>query len=573
MALDGLVRPSGWRLSRRLVALLLAGTSVLQSRLGSELLATVQDLTGAATTGFLVYRVSIGRPTLGLTVAWAFLGYFVYAYTPELFRTAFGEIADAHSFRVLTAVGALWIGFVVSRVLGTVPAAGPFALVPDGFGGQLTALVVGILALLLAFDAYLVVWRRERRTAADASQEAFLAWFTVDDQPDIRAQLGRLPGPARPVGILLAELFGGAVYLVPCLVLGLVLAVLSAFYPVPEVLLLVGLLASYTPVDRWLRAAWPAWLGVDLDRRVAADATDAVRNFKGLVLVVYCAMGIATCGLGFLVAVAVVEAGVGDLVALGGSLGSLVGLPPGTLAGVGVRLWFALALLLTFPLYSLYGLLYWAQQLRRLRAYVPFWEAHWGTDRVAPPRTTATRPPGLLVPGNALVLLVGAVLWVADGAVPSLAVMVAFALAWTAAAAVLAWSTRATRRHRPQSPVSDGRDVLLALLGQVCTVGLLGAAVAGTAPRTLWVLPLVALVLCGFAYFPEVSLLAERRDDAGFFLDVAYLTTVLGVVVFGVGRFVAVPPVVALAVGGVVAVWLLAKVFDYVTTRRDDAAA
>lgn len=51
----------------------------------------------------------------GLHIAWGFIGYLVYVYTPELYLDQYDDIIDEPGFRAITAALTVYFGVILSR--------------------------------------------------------------------------------------------------------------------------------------------------------------------------------------------------------------------------------------------------------------------------------------------------------------------------------------------------------------------------------------------------------------------------------------------------------------------------
>lgn len=573
----GRFRPGVSRLSRRATTGLLAGVSILASRPAVDLLTTASDLAELVLTGVIVYQLSVDGPIVGHHLSWVFIGYIVYAYTPELYLGQFGTVVEARGFRVIAALETVYFGVLFGRGLEAVPAAGAFTLVPSGGGDRLAALIVGIVASILLFSSYILLGRGERLLDEDGNHFEVADWFSPEpaSRLDISRQLDALPRWARALTISVNELAVGVFYVIPCFLLGPALASLNLFYPIPEGAVFVGFVASYVPGTGRFRAFLPTQSGADIELRIADEATDAVQNMKGVVLSVLSLLGIFFSGAVFLIGLVLSGTTGTELLDIMATLrqagfDDLASLPLLDLARLFALLWGLVSLLVVPFVYALFGLVYWFQQLRRIPLYAAFWEQYWHGRAWIPPEGAVRRPVGLFLPGAALwvVLVGGALLWT-DGE-PPLAAVVGIDLLWTIGVAIVGWSVYDAVRGEPQSLAHEGRDVIVALLLQTGTIALFVPVVGSVSLSGFIVAAVLGAVVVGMAYWPDASVSADQQGGAAVFVPVLYLGVVCasGLALFESSG--AVPPVVYLVVGGLLGVLLLLTYASYRTTIPDE---
>lgn len=538
---------------RRLIAGGVAAVSVLSSRLGGDLLAGLQQVGELGLTVILLQQVAVS-PVFGLEVSWVLLGYLSYAYTPEMYLGQFGAIVERPGFRAITAGFVVFFGVVLSRYFGTVPDAGIFALIPYSQAGVLATLTLGILASTALFSAYMYLWLGDRlATDGSASLTAMDAFSVEADRKHIE-RLDALPKSVQRGYLAIAEASNGALYMAPCLTLAFGLAAVNAFYPIPEVIVIVGLLASYTPIPARVRRGASEDLPTDIEVSVADTATDALQNIKGFILLFICLLAMAVSGLTFVIgiqylieALAVLRAGV---VAIG-ELGQR--LPTETAAILGAA-WVALGVCLLLLVYGVYGLGYWFQQLKRLPAYVGYWEAHWEGASNEPSAPTVVRPPGLFIPGDGLLLVLAGLAWQTPALEPTRWVAIAFGLAWPLVIGAVIWSLAAMRDRQPQSHAGEDRSVLVAFLLQVAALSLVAPrfeAMGLDSPVGRLSFHHAAVLLVVLSYLPEVWAIADERGVIGAACKIAYVGVLFGyllviLVVTGMGSPVVVTVVLLL---------------------------
>jgi hypothetical protein len=512
-------------LARRPRTGLAAGASVLASPAVGDVVAALADLLNVAVAGLLFYEMALADGLLGLRLSWLVVAYLVYEYAPEMYLGFFGDLAGARGFRVLTAVGATLFGLLFSVFGGLVPPAVALGLVPAGGEGATAALFAGGAATVVAFAGYVRLGRGQHLATDDSDVFGAFEGFTVDAQGRMFERSTALSWPTRRLLHLVTAVAVAALLALPCVFAGLTLGVVNAFYPVPELLVVAGV-AGGAVVDRTgVGARLEAAGGVDVQRFAAGRATDAVRNFKGMVLGLYCGCGLFVAGIAFLLGVTLLGPAVEGLAAAVTGLPALADADPSTAAAVAGRLWLVVGVVALPVAYGTYGLLYWLTQLARVPGYARHWERRRRGLVGGPPAASVARPPGLFVPGDLLLVALAALLALAGGGESlSPLALAAFGVAWPVALAVVVRSAWLSVRSTPQSLAGEDRAVVVALALQVGTVATLGLAGGGSgAASTATVVPVVVALVVAFAYFPDVSVYADRQVGAAAYLDVAYV--------------------------------------------------
>lgn len=510
------------RLSRRAVAGLLGGVSVLVSRPAINLLTAISEQIEFGFTLFFLYLSVAGGGLVGHYVSWLFVGYFVYAYLPELYLGFYGKIVEDRIFRVLSTVATVSFAILLSRTLGIVPDEAAFTLLPGGPTSPLEVIVFGGLASVFAFSGYVHIVRSERRYDEGSQHAKVVEEFGINSDPEASAQQIRtLPDWSRRVVIIVNELISGAIYVLPCFFLGLVLAVMSLFSPIPEGLVVVGVLVSYSPIGDQL----PDQASTDIEFQIIDDVTDSLQNHKGVALALFCCCGLGTAGVSIFLSMGVIVSAAGlilsDLMAVTWS-----GLSLTEVGRILAYVWIGGGIIISLSLYGLYGLVYWFLQLKRLPVYVEFWDQYYRGEVEKAPQSSVRRPPGLFLPAVALLTGIAGLAWLLwnDILWPGI---ISYGLAWPAIGGIAVWSGRAVYVGNPQSLDAEGRDVTIALILQIISFFVFGSMLARFAGTRLsvgfMILPLVVLIIGGFGYFPDVYRYSVQQKGVLSYLLVIYL--------------------------------------------------
>lgn len=548
------------RLSRRALGGLLAGGSILSSRPSIEILGLASEFIDLAITTVLLYQLSVRGPVLGLHIAWVLVGYLSYAYTADLYPASFGAIVEARGFRLLTAVFTVFYGITFSRAMDVVPDEGVFGYAPAALGGLLASVVLSVILGMLAFSGYIIVVRNERLVSGESAHFELMERLSVDPQRKHLDRVEMLEGPFGRLYVAVAELTVGSFYLVQCVIVGVAVAAVNAFYPIPEILFLVGVLGSYTSLPEHLPRFVPSDVGRDIEFTIADQAADTFKNTKGMVVVVLCGFGLTMSGLVFVAGLGILTRTVNALATVSLSPASLGGLPLGELAQLVLTLTFVTTLGLLLPVYGIFGFVYWVQQLKRLPPYVALWEACWQESNQLPSVSIVGRPPGLFLQGDGALLLTGLLFVTPDETLPSFGVRLGWCLAWVVVVASIVFAIRAVSERDPQPLRGESRAIFIALWTQLASVFLIGVFL-GEFRITVYVAIVcwIGLLLGGILYFPEVDVIAERSDGAGRYLHLLYTTGLFGILLVGAERIVTVPAVVyaGLALLGIVWLYML----------------
>lgn len=549
--LEGRVRSV---LSRRAVASALAAASLVGSRGLASLLSALGDTVDVTVVGVLFYQSVLDSGVVGQQLSWVLLGFLVYAYGPSNV-SFYGPVADDRGFATLTAVLVTYFGLGFGLYGGFIRPAVVFGLVPTGQQAPFSMLLWGLFGGVVSYLLYFRVVVEEPVVAPESDLFEIFDSFTVEDQTRLFDRIEALPGPLRvPVRMTSAVGFV-AVFVLFDLLVGLGLAISNQFYPVPELLVVGGLVA--TAVVSRTGLSLPYGEAFDLELQSLRRVTGAFENLKGSILAMYSIAGLLTAGLVFLFGIAI--AGV-----VAQQAAAIVDVLPAEPVGVAGLLWFFVGLVSIVLLYALFGLLYWLRQLQRLPPYVRYWEQRWLTGPPDPLRTSVSRPPGLFGPGNLILVTVAALLRLSPGGGFPTAVVAGFGVAWPALVAFVGWSAHRGWAGTPQPLLGEGRDVVVALLAQFGTVVLLGSVSADLPPDLVASLPVIPALVILLYYLPDVFIHAERREGRRSYLDAVYVTAVFGVSAYGFERLVGLPAILYV-VGVGLAVLLV--VYNYLERR------
>lgn len=310
------------------------------------------------------------------------------------------------------------------------------------------------------------------------------------------------------------------------IVAGLVGVVVNLFYPIPEVVLFVGLIGHRFLPDRWREGPRGRHRFHLFDARFLDSISAASRNLKGFVMVLFAAIGsLLSAGL-YLVLLAFSVGAITTIV----SSGFVTETPSTAIQWFGIigALLLLATVFVSLLLVGPYSILHWVRQFERIEAYARYWESKPEPESPeAEPTTAVVRPPGLLLPahGPLIVLLVLAVIsetllpqTVLAGAV----MLVLSILVFAGAAGVMILGWRWTlAQSTPQPLVHEDRDLLLTLLIHVAVVaGLTGVRFdpLGYDPTSLVLTGLVSIILGVLMYSPDEARWMKDVDGPRRFL-------------------------------------------------------
>lgn len=519
------------RVPRWAVASALAAVATVPEILGRWLPFLVDAATATGVPVFAITALSLlQQPTVGLVLAWLLFAYLVFTYAHRLYPDEYFEVVDYDGFRALTTVWAVFMGIVAWGPL--VPRA-----VPGDLGTRLAAtlgvqstqtavfggLAIGLVLGTLSFGLYL--WRLHPASMiADSSDWTSMLdgfFYPHRSGASVREEWATLP-PRWERRLYRTEAIAQAfVPVVVAVIVGLVGAVLNLFYPVPEVALFLGLIATRLLPDREPKGGGrhPAYL---FDARFLDSVSGATRNMKGMILLLYATFGAVFSAALFILLFGFTVGAVGAILSQG-----FQGPPPATPIQ-----WFGLvggvvllgAVFLSFVLTGPYSILHWARQFERIEPFARRWEAErYGDGESVDVSSVVRRPPGLLFPAHAplLVLLVtalaAALLDPISRPVAAVFLIVAILLFAGASAGMVVGIRRTRRREQAQSLDGEDRDILLTLIVQVGLVTLVVGVDAESVtydPTYLVLFTTIAVALAAVVYLPDIS--AWSRDFDGY---------------------------------------------------------
>lgn len=517
-----------WPPSRRGTVAVLGGGSVLSSPATANILDTAARYLEVGLPFFFLYETLIQAGLVSVGLTWLFLCYIVYAYVPELYPEFYGRIVDRQGFRVLTAVTTGAFGLVAAGLLGAVPDRGPFAAIPSDESGAIIASVVVLGLSTISFSGYVRGCSNQKvALPAFEVQEA----FTVRSQQGSLEALEELPVPVRRVVVAINNATVGILFVFPCLLMGIAFVLVGLFSPVPEAAVVATIVFGKLPGPTPGRLRMPGPGDSDIEFRVADQATDAaVQNKKGLVMALFCLLGVGSAGIWFVsMAVAVVTVGPELWSSIGLLRPARVGRLSGAVFGeVVLTLWAAIGVLVVALGFAVYGLWYWFRQLQRLPTYASVWEAHKRSETPATVVPKAPRPRGIFVPGALLLVPVIAAVWFnVIGLWSGLGV----GLSWPAVFMGAVWSVHTTERASPSAVTGEGWRVTAALLVQLSVVYAAGVVTASGAGVSRAVLGLLLVLVVGAAYWPDVDAYATGQTGPASYLGWIYLGGLCGCVV------------------------------------------
>ena len=396
---------------------------------------------------------------IGVGFEWLLLGYIVYRFFPRLFPGD-GPVnteLERRRFRVLvTALALLWavpLADLMPSLFGQ--SVLPPVVERFVFGGELFApafvgWIVGS-ALLLGGYLYTRWWH-------DATIDDRMAFMTrirpgkpsANERDKIRERLGRddwVGSVTDGLGLLSAVF----VLVLVCLFFSLSIGIAGTLFPLPQVVVLVGVTGSLVGErfpERTRLGRFGGAVGdrsVDIEARLYTLLRYVSTSRKGMIVAPFYFLGTLTSILLTLV----------SFVAFAILVVIVVFRPEVFLSSTVPLLtrWNVAGYLICGTVPGLYSLWFWIRETGRIPHYLRDWERrHSGTAAVAEETLPdpVTRPPGVLLVPTALVVLFAAFVRIAsDG--PVLTVPnAAFALGWPLALAATVWSIRWTFRSEPQ---------------------------------------------------------------------------------------------------------------------------
>lgn len=484
--------------SNRGITTLLVVLSLVPESLG-RLLTAGADL---FSTRLLVIATLLPAPwssEMGYLLSWLLMAYLVYAYTPLLFPAEAEPVVRRSGFRALTCLLTLYFGvaiwgqFYPPAILGE----GPYTSMFENFYRLLFGILVGMVGGGLAYNGYVRVFQPGRTV--------FLIETTTSD---LAPSFEDASGLDLELGLGLAYVL---LTTVPLLA-GAVILLLVAFYPLPEVALLLGVVAGPLVSRTDMTLTLPDIVARDTDVRFLDSLSGATRNSKGRGTLLTAVIGALISALVFAFIgwffVVLVGRGLPNLNSQR-FLAFAVTKPVQAFLALGILL----GILLAFLGMGAYSLLHWIRQFERIEPYARYWEATWIEDNPSAPTSGVARPPGLLLPAHTPLLVLGALgplLPLLDG--HPIARMAIFLCLLAGSIAVMGWGFWSLRRlSEPQTLRHEDLDITMTLSLQVVVLALMASGMGISVP---WLL-LAGGILCllVFTKSDDVYQWAKQHDE------------------------------------------------------------
>lgn len=397
---------------------------------------------------------------IGVGFEWLLLGYIVYRSFPRLF-SGDGPVnteLKRRPFRALvTALALVWavpLADLMPSLFGR--SVLPPVVERFAFGGGLfaPAFLGWILGSGLLLGGYLYTqWWRD--ATVDGRMEFMIRIRpgkpSEGEREEIRERLGRddwVGHVTDGLGLLSAVL----VLVFVCLFFSFSIGVADTLFPLPQVVVLVGVAGSLVGErfpERTRLGRFGGAVGkrsVDIETRLYTLLRYVSTSRKGMIVAPFYFLGALTSIL--LTLVSFVAFAVLVVIAVS---------RPEVFLSSNVPLltrWNVAGYLICGTVPGLYSLWFWVRETGRIPQYLQDWERrHSGTAAVSEETLPdpVARPPGVLLVPTALVVLFAAFIRIAsDGTVPTVP-NAAFAVGWPLAVAVTVWSIRWTFRSEPQS--------------------------------------------------------------------------------------------------------------------------
>jgi len=501
---------------RRVLATL-AGNSLFFRAL-PDALARVDDLlVDSVAVPFVLAALSArGRDIqiVGGLFGWLMLAYLVYEFLPRLLPDADPAAAVLGRRRVRLLLTVL-VCLLAIPLADQAPGIGSISILPSGITSLLDQRlgVVGLIAgWLVASPAVLgsVLYARWWRTASADDRIAFFRQLTPGTPTPTEREKTRdsLAREDWVRSVSSAVLLTGCVFALAliCLLFALSAGFAGILFPLPEVVVLLGVTGSALTTRLPGTGLFTNIRGrvVAVETRLYTVIQYVSTSRKGLTLSLVFVTGALLSILLTLVSFAAVAVFVVILVVRPDVfLGSRVGL---------VTRWNVLGLLVCFAVPGLYSLWFWLRETARIPHFLQYWEeTHPGSASVVEtdlPDLVA-RPPGAVLLPTAFVALVPLFFRIEPDTV-ALVPDILFAVAWPAAFVATLWSVRWTARATPQHPRTERYVLPLVYLLHLVWVWVLFKALGQTFVTSQIV---VALAILGLAvyYRPELSIRLESR--------------------------------------------------------------
>lgn len=530
----------------------MTGLPGLWSRRGPALI----DSDAVGLLGVVVTNYFVETTLLSHALSWFLALGIVYLYVDDIYLERAMEVTERRGFRLLATAATGGFAFpLVAYQRGSFES---------GDGTWLVASVAVACFAFVTFGAYFRLSSLDLY-APDGPISRVMTEFARVEPGRFRNERRDAAGWYRAFLVVTHAVAAGTVFALPCLVMGLVTVVLVQLYPLPELIVLLGISAAAIQRLSFLDRTLPERGAFDVETRLYRLLEGATRNLKGTLLATLCLVNAVVYGVMFVggleIARAVLEVfstlvthwspstpGSPDLEDVL-TLHVLVGMAAGILvAGV-------------------YGVTFWLWELRRIPAYARHWEARY--DGAEPPtgEVRVARIPGLLLPGYALLsTCLAAAAYLPPGVVDATPAVVGFALAWPVLVGVCVWTVLDATRRTPQpvsgeSAVVAGATLLLLIAGAAGSFLIEGgeAALATTLPAFGALCLLVLLVV----WLPELERSSRRRET-----DTLVVTVLVGALLLVAGIVYLYFPARATTVLVFLVALALAVVVDELLHRR-----
>lgn len=515
-------------------------------------------------SGLLGYQFLFGSPVLGLQLSVVLFGAAFYVFLPTLLPDRFEPWRRDPGLRALLSAYAGFVMVVFGIGIGTFPTSAAFGLLSSEISKSLEPFLA-VFLLVIALTSLYISLVRDESTIGDDSEvyELGIKLAAEPEKDDLDDRLEALPLHARLLVVFVFNITIGVVLVPLALVTGMLGAGLNALYPIPELLLLALLVLTVTGPAAG--ANWrPGW--IDISQRAIDGATDASRNLAGIILTIFCMIGLMLTGMVFSLGLFGIMPTVAETLSVDIFL-SLLDLPAREAGRVIVVVWLVLGLPALLLAYGVFGFVFWFQQLRRLPQYVLYWEDYWKDGLVSAPTVSKTKPVGLVLP---LILLMAPFAILGIFNVPESENVVSvgtilFDVVWPVVVILAGWSIVKGIRREPNSVRREGRAVIFGLLVQLYGSFLFLAPFANVAyDLTLWIL--IGLIVSWAYFLPEVNFLTERIQSSYRHLGHVYLFSALGMVLV-LWEYIGAAPVWMWGFAAVA--WALAFYLTHLDLRMD----
>lgn len=439
---------------------------------------------------------------LAQSTTWLLFGVSFFIFTDTIYpKSANLPVKDAR-FQLLVATTGVALG------LGFGFADGLWGLLP----------VIFPLAVISGL-AFFVYFQQVLGWSLSNPESQFLGPLTVLDTSitDEFAEYLQTDTLVSSVNIAFVGIAAVGLVVVPCILLGLVSRILIRAYPLADLVILAILLSKssdMTTISR-VQAVVPNSQTFDIEARLHRGIETATQNIKGLFLTIYAFLG-AFLGGGIL-GIAVVA--INQLLVESGLVQTVRQSIVDPFQG-----WIVCGLLVLILLAGVHGLWVWLREFRRLTAYVSFWDDENSVATEIQP----SRPVGMTIPTTLLVGIIGFFAATESEMV--------FAIAWPIGVAVTLGCMWGTRQQRTSSIANEDHAIVaaflihsLALPALVMGPELVQLISTGTFPWEQVVdspAPVIAIMVVGMPYFPDVEQYAEQFDDARRTLEGIYLASI-----------------------------------------------